>query len=119
MAKRKATPLVQPPRDESGLDWDPSRPIAEQWPWNGDAEHVTSDIVDEYGSLSQHLDALDDVELPRVERDIQELEADPAALLAAIPELTTAELDQPEPPPVVAEAIEKIAEVAGDEDGEP
>lgn len=81
-------------RDADAWPWDPSRPVAGQY--------------EEHQAHLTRGDAQWD-EAPEV---------DPAALLAAIPELTTAELDQPEPPPVVAEAIEKIAEVVGDEDGD-
>lgn len=28
---------------DSGFDWDPSRPLAEQWPWNGEAKVTLGD----------------------------------------------------------------------------
>ena len=82
--------------NEGAFDWDVTRPLAEQWPWNGEpvltdaeaatiiaqssdsyvpyAERIVDRIVDEWGDLSAQVNALDDVELPRVERDILAME---------------------------------------------
>jgi hypothetical protein len=89
---RGSTPLHRRPTDddEGAFDWDPKRPLAEQWPWSGVGQWP--------------LDGEDQDETPTAD-----------ALLAAVRECTPEEIEAEHPPADVATAIERIAELTDEE----
>ena len=108
---RGTTPLYRPSRDSDAgaFDWDPSRPLSEQWPWSGDrASAIPADAPETDDAVWNAMTEEQRIDIHRLNASV----SDPAALLASVRECTPAELEAEQPPADIAAAVERIAEVA-------